>query len=780
MKSQTSPTRPCGALLILVTLLTACGGGDGKSASTSSASTSSRSSISSVSVVASSSSSSLPPPDMAGTWAGSWQGSDPKLGAVDGTWEVNLAQNDSSILGSGTLLGDIDCMEGMVSGTASGNSVYGTLNRAPCQPNGWSITDLSTSDYTASGNWSQDASKSKGTFVGRRIAVPAGPRIRSVSPSRGAPGAIVTIVGTGFDSATTVGSLYFGDSVPAALILSSSPTQIVARVPAGVSPAPLRLEAVAGRALSVRPFSADVVAPALQWAASAVVPQGSGALAFSPDGRKLYLTSPDAVAVVATPHSTPITSNGSSAHSVAQGLAVSPDGRRVYVAAGDLGIVTLDAAILQPIDGEAITGFAAGDATRRGLQVLAISPDASLLYAAENRPGGQLRIVSIGSRSVIASARFSAGMVPAAVAVHPDGSRIYVAYQDPARKVADGIAVLDAHTGQAAAPAISLGIGAAPIALAPTADGRSLFVSNSDAGSLAYIDTGCNLVLATMTGLRAPGSVVALGDGARALVATAGDDGVWQVDPLRGARSSLLLQTGNAPQQFSGLAVSPDGTQAYVATAGAGSLLEIGDTGTLTVLLAGTGYGTVNSSPPGITCGTACQARFPIGSSIALTAQPGSSSRFDGWSGAGCNAGVLSMAAGGNTCTATFTSTATVTGCFIATAAFGSPMAGEVRTLRRFRDLHLLTNAPGRRFVALYYRYSPPLADFIRPRPWLRAVFRGLLWPVIWSVRSPASAGAVAMLLLAGLACLRRLRRAQSSLDARNSAPATHPSAFLQ
>ncbi len=70
-------------------------------------------------------------------------------------------------------------------------------------------------------------------------------------------------------------------------------------------------------------------------------------------------------------------------------------------------------------------------------------------------------------------------------------------------------------------------------------------------------------------------------------------------------------------------------------------------------------------------------------------------------------------------------------GCFIATAAFGSPLAPQVELLREFRDRYLLPHSVGQAFVSLYYRLSPPLADQIAGSEILRAVVRVGLVPVL-------------------------------------------------
>ena len=62
--------------------------------------------------------------------------------------------------------------------------------------------------------------------------------------------------------------------------------------------------------------------------------------------------------------------------------------------------------------------------------------------------------------------------------------------------------------------------------------------------------------------------------------------------------------------------------------------------------------------------------------------------------------------------------------CFIATAAYGTPMAEEIDILRQFRDKLLLGNPVGRVFVTAYYKLSPPIAESISEHQVLRTVIR--------------------------------------------------------
>ena len=77
----------------------------------------------------------------------------------------------------------------------------------------------------------------------------------------------------------------------------------------------------------------------------------------------------------------------------------------------------------------------------------------------------------------------------------------------------------------------------------------------------------------------------------------------------------------------------------------------------LTVGKAGTGSGTVTSSPAGINCGATCSASFNLGTNVTLTATPATGSTFTGWSGA-CT--------GTGSCAVTMTAAQSVTATFAA------------------------------------------------------------------------------------------------------------------
>lgn len=98
-------------------------------------------------------------------------------------------------------------------------------------------------------------------------------------------------------------------------------------------------------------------------------------------------------------------------------------------------------------------------------------------------------------------------------------------------------------------------------------------------------------------------------------------------------------------------------------------------------------------------------------------------------------------------------------GCFIATAAYGSYLHPQVQTLRDFRDRHLLTNAAGRAFVAFYYSVSPPIADFIAQHEILKILVRWCLTPLIFAVAHPLVMIAAFIILAAMVILKRRSKR---------------------
>ncbi|MDK1021354.1 MAG: hypothetical protein QGD90_06925 [Candidatus Hydrogenedentes bacterium] len=101
-------------------------------------------------------------------------------------------------------------------------------------------------------------------------------------------------------------------------------------------------------------------------------------------------------------------------------------------------------------------------------------------------------------------------------------------------------------------------------------------------------------------------------------------------------------------------------------------------------------------------------------------------------------------------------------GCLIATAAYGTPLAAEIDTLRALRDGILLRGALGTAFVDTYYRVSPPIARRVADNSALAAIVRYALIPVLFLAElvlealQPAAYALAALILLATFQGRRR------------------------
>jgi hypothetical protein len=128
---------------------------------------------------------------------------------------------------------------------------------------------------------------------------------------------------------------------------------------------------------------------------------------------------------------------------------------------------------------------------------------------------------------------------------------------------------------------------------------------------------------------------------------------------------------------------------------------------------------------------------YQEGTVVNLVAAADDGYEFTKWTGgvatiADVNAATITITMNGDySITANFEEEAPGPACFIATAAYGTPMVEEIEILREFRDEYLLTNPVGKSLVDFYYSVSPPIAEFIAEHPSLKPIVRASLVPVV-------------------------------------------------
>jgi hypothetical protein len=144
---------------------------------------------------------------------------------------------------------------------------------------------------------------------------------------------------------------------------------------------------------------------------------------------------------------------------------------------------------------------------------------------------------------------------------------------------------------------------------------------------------------------------------------------------------------------------------------------------------------TVSSSSGGsVTTPGEATFAYDEGTVVNLKAEPDEGYEFVVWIGDVDDVADVTAASTTITMNDNYSITATfklVGGCFIATAAYGTPMADEIQILRDFRDEYLVTNPVGSTLVDIYYMVSPPIAEFITEHPSLKPIVRAGLVPAV-------------------------------------------------
>jgi len=161
------------------------------------------------------------------------------------------------------------------------------------------------------------------------------------------------------------------------------------------------------------------------------------------------------------------------------------------------------------------------------------------------------------------------GNDPEAFAVSNDGKTVYVSNED-----AGTLSVVDVETGKLVD---SVRVGAEPEGVTMRPDGKAVYVTSEATGTVAVLDAGRNRVVATIHTGKRPRSTVFTRDGAKAYVPAEAGGTVTVVDTKtnKPIKTSAVTDSGAKPM---GTAISPDGKWVYL-TNGRGGTLSIIDTG---------------------------------------------------------------------------------------------------------------------------------------------------------------------------------------------------------
>lgn len=150
------------------------------------------------------------------------------------------------------------------------------------------------------------------------------------------------------------------------------------------------------------------------------------------------------------------------------------------------------------------------------------------------------------------------GRTPIAVAVTPDGSRVYIANSGN-----NTVSVMATATNTITATVAGL---SSPQGIAITPNGTRAYVTNSAVDTVSVIDTSNNAVTSINDASFDTSHGIAINrTGTRAYVTNSGNNSVSVINTSNNAVTSIFDASFNAPQ---GVAITPDGLRVYITNSG--------------------------------------------------------------------------------------------------------------------------------------------------------------------------------------------------------------------
>jgi YVTN family beta-propeller protein len=383
-----------------------------------------------------------------------------------------------------------------------------------------------------------------------------------------------------------------------------------------------------------------------------------------------------------------------------EGVAVTPDGRFVYVT----NSISDNVSVIDTSNNSVETIVLASNSLPRGV---AVSPKGLTAFVS-NSLSGTLSVIRTSDNAV--ADNVAVGNRPQGVAVLSNGIFAYVV-----NSLDNNVSVINTAVNLEVA---TIAVDTLPRSIVATPQGDFIYVTNFLAGTVSVVRTSDNVVIQTIGVGNGPNGIAITPNGEFVFISNTLADTISTIQTSNNTIINTIgLDAGSNP---SGVSVTPDGKFIYVTNTATNtvSVIRISDNSIIATV-------NVGNSP------------ISLGNFIGDVPDPPT--------------GAVLYSGGGS-------------GCFIATAAFGSQKEQNVRILQEFRDIVLLSHPLGEFIVSLYYRISPPIADFIRDRNTLRAWVRLCLLPLVgigWvSLKiGPMITMSLLFLLGIGFACLIKFEK---------------------